>query len=96
MAKDAAKGRDRTKRGDQPPKGEVTARSAFTVSFVLFTLLLAPIAGLGAYFGRDVSFLQAIFDKPVSVFLGGFAIGILAAFVISIVFTRRAIAEASA
>lgn len=96
MAKGPDKGRERTRVADQAPRGEVTARSAFTVSFVLFSLLLAPIVGLGAYFGRDISFLQAVFDKPVSVFLGGFAIGILAAFVISIVFTRRAIAQASA
>ena len=72
---------------------EVTAKRAFITSFVMLSLFLAPVLGLGMYFARESDMLSAIFSTREWTFLGGMFIGILIAFVMSIVFTRKAVAH---
>ena len=74
------------------PVEEVSAKRAFLLSFVLFSIFLAPVLGLGLYFGRNAGFLVDLFPNREIIFLAGMGLGILAAFVISIIFTRKAVA----
>jgi hypothetical protein len=84
-----AKARAATK---EEPVEEVSAKRAFLLSFVLFSIFLAPVLGLGFYFARNASFLVDLFPNKELLFIGGMGVGVLAAFVISIVFTRKAVA----
>ena len=72
---------------------EVTATQAFLVSFVFFSLILAPVLGLGLYFARSMEFVAESFVTREGTFLGGMAVGVAAAFVIALIFTRRAVAS---
>ena len=72
---------------------EVTALRAFLLSFVLFSLFIAPVIGLVFYFARDVGAVSSVFSTREWTFLGGMLLGILVAFVMSIVFTRKAVAQ---
>lgn len=74
---------------------EVSAKRAFLTSLLLFSILLAPICGIGAYFARDIGSLEAFFSNREEAFIVGMAIGVVIAFVISILFTRKAIAQPS-
>jgi hypothetical protein len=74
-------------------KEEVTFKQAFSLSFLMFSVILAPVLGLGLYFVRNAEFLTNIFASREDVFLGGMAIGVALAFVVSIIFTRRALAH---
>ena len=73
---------------------EVSALQAFLLSFIMFSLVLAPVLGLGIYFGRSVESISSVLPTPEGTFLGGMLVGVLVAFVISLVFTRRAVAQA--
>jgi hypothetical protein len=72
---------------------EVTALRAFLISFVLFSLFIAPVIGLAFYFARDVGAVTSVFSNRELTFIGGMLLGILVAFVMSIVFTRKAVAQ---
>ncbi len=72
---------------------EVSAKRAFLTSFILFSIILAPIFGLGVYFTRDVNTIVDWFSGREEAFIAGMAIGVVVAFVISILFTRKAIAQ---
>lgn len=71
---------------------EVTAMRAFLTSFILFTFILGPILALGAYLARDMSAVSGIFPAKEEAFIGGLVIGIALSFVISLWFTRKAVA----
>jgi hypothetical protein len=73
---------------------EVSALQAFLLSFIMLSVILAPVLGLGIYFGRSVETISSVFPTPEGTFLGGMLIGVLVAFVVSIIFTRRAVAQA--
>jgi hypothetical protein len=99
MAKDS-KGK-RPKKGGPPrsPKKEevreeVSASRAFIISFIMFSIILAPVLGLGLYFGRTAEAISSVFTSPEGSFLGGMLIGVSLAFIISLVFTRKAVATA--
>lgn len=72
---------------------EVSAKRAFLTSFVLFSAILAPVFGLGAYFARDISSLRDLLESSDMFFVFGMALGVLVAFVGAIIFTRKAIAQ---
>ena len=74
---------------------EVSAKRAFLTSFVLFSIILAPICGIAAYFARDFGSIAEWFSGREEAFIIGMAIGVVVAFVISILFTRKAIAQPS-
>jgi hypothetical protein len=84
----------RTSHHDSSMK-EVSAKRAFLTSVLLFSIILAPILGIVLYFARDVSSLEAFFSNREEAFIAGMAIGVAFAFVISILFTRKAIAQPS-
>lgn len=75
----------------EPGMKEVSALRAFLTSLVFFTLILAPVLGLGLYFMWDA--VVDIFPTQEDAFMGGMAAGVVLAFVISLVFTRRAVAS---
>lgn len=72
---------------------EVTAGRAFLTSFVLFSLILGPVIGMGVYFGRTAEAINSVFPTKEGAFMGGMVIGILLALVVSVVFTRKAVAQ---
>jgi hypothetical protein len=72
---------------------EVTAGRAFLTSFVLFTLILGPVIGMGVYFARTADAINSVFPTKEGAFMGGMAIGILLALIVSVVFTRKAVAQ---
>jgi hypothetical protein len=72
---------------------EVTAIQAFLTSLILFSLLLGPIMGLGAYLARDMSAVSGLFPAKEEAFMGGMAIGIAISFLISLLFVRKAVAS---
>ena len=74
---------------------EVSAKRAFLTSFVLFSIILAPICGIAAYFARDFGSIAEWFSGREEAFIIGMAIGVVIAFGISILFTRKAIAQPS-
>jgi hypothetical protein len=74
---------------------EVSAKRAFLTSFVLFSAILAPVFGLGAYFARDMGSLQGLMDTAEAFFVMGMLGGVAVAFVGSLIFTRKAIATSS-
>ena len=78
---------------ESAPMKEVTATRAFLTSFVLFSLILGPVLGIGVYFGRTVDVVTSVFPSKEAAFMGGMAFGILVAFFVSIVFTRKAVAQ---
>ena len=49
---------------------------------------------MGVYFGRSVEVVSSVFPTKEAAFMGGMAIGVLVAFIVSIVFTRKAVAQA--
>ena len=69
---------------------EVSALRAFLTSLVLLSLILAPVMGLGLYFAWDMA--TDLFPRPESAFMAGMGIGVLASFVVALLFTRKAIA----
>ena len=69
---------------------EISALRAFLTSLLFFALLLAPVLGLGLYFAWDI--VVDYFSTPEQAFMGGMGLGIAVAFVIAILFTRRAVA----
>ncbi len=78
---------------DKSSPDEVSARRAFLLSFVMFSLFIAPVIGLGLYFARDVGAVSSVFSTREWTFLGGMLLGVLVAFVMSVVFTRKAVAQ---
>jgi len=74
---------------------EVSAKRAFLTSFILFSIILAPICGIGAYFTREFDAIVGLFSGREEAFVIGMAIGVVIAFMISILFTRKAIAQPS-
>ena len=72
---------------------EVSAKRAFLTSFVLFSIILAPICGIAAYFARDFGSIAEWFSGREEAFIIGMAIGVVIAFGMSILFTRKAIAQ---
>ncbi len=74
--------------------GEVSAFSAFSTFFVFSSLILAPVLGLMVYFMRTSESVMSIFKTAEGTFLGGIAIGLLAALVASVVFTYKAVQHA--
>ncbi|UCC93748.1 MAG: hypothetical protein JSW25_03530 [Thermoplasmata archaeon] len=70
---------------------EVSALRAFLTSFVFFSLILAPVLGLGLYFAWDM-FTDLLETEEVA-FMVGMAGGILISFVIAVLFTRKAVAS---
>jgi hypothetical protein len=71
--------------------GEVTSLGAFTTFFVFSSLILAPVLGIVLYFMRTSESVMSVFKTAEGTFLGGLAIGLLAAFVASLVFTYKAV-----
>ena len=69
---------------------EISALRAFLTSLLFFALLLAPVLGLGLYFVYD-NFAD-LFSTPEQAFMAGMGAGIAAAFVIAVLFTRKAVA----
>ena len=74
---------------------EVSAARAFVISFVLFTIILAPVIGLGAYFIQDAEGVGGLFQNREDAFLYGMLLGMIISFIGSIVFTRKAVAQPS-
>ncbi len=72
-------------------KGEVTALGAFSISFVFLSLILAPTVGLLFYFARSVDGMLAFFKYSDRIFLAGMGVGVLAAFVVALIFTFKAL-----
>lgn len=70
---------------------EVSAGRAFLTSFVMFALILAPVLGLGLYFAREA--VIDTFPTPEEAFMAGMAAGLVVSFVISLIFTRKAVAS---
>ncbi|NIP34888.1 MAG: hypothetical protein GWN18_08105 [Thermoplasmata archaeon] len=75
----------------EPGMKEVSALRAFLTSLIFFTLILAPVLGLGLYFMWDA--VVDLFPTQEDAFMAGMAAGVVLAFVISLVFTRRAVAS---
>ncbi len=71
---------------------EVSALRAFLTSFIMFSLILSPVLGLGMYFIRDA--IVDTFPTAEEAFMFGMALGLVVSFVISVVFTRKAVATA--
>ncbi|MCK5252007.1 MAG: hypothetical protein KAQ96_03625 [Thermoplasmata archaeon] len=71
---------------------EVSALRAFLTSFVFFSLILAPVLGLGLYFVWDS--VIDYFPTPEGAFIAGMGIGLAVSFVIAVLFTRKAVATA--
>ncbi len=69
---------------------EISALRAFLTSLLFFALLLAPVLGLGLYFVYDS--LADLFTSPEEAFMAGMGVGIVASFVIAVLFTRKAVA----
>ncbi len=72
---------------------EVSAKRAFLTSFILFSAILAPVFGLGAYFARDIGSIGDLLDSKETFFVVGMMAGVLVAFVGALLFTRKAIAQ---
>jgi len=77
---------------DRDESKEVSARRAFLTSFVMFSIILAPVLGIGLYFARNIEFVLEVFPSREDAYLGGMAMGLVIAFVVSIIFTRKAVA----
>ncbi len=75
-------------------ESEVSPLSAFLTAFVLLALIIAPVTGIVMYFMRSVESIISVFNTPEGTFMGGFAIGIAAAFVAAIVFGYKSAARA--
>ncbi len=73
------------------PREEISALSAFILSFGLLALIIAPVMGLLVYFFFDVESITAFFQEPEWAFLGGMGIGVVAAFAGGLVFTYYAV-----
>jgi cation transport ATPase len=69
---------------------EISALRAFLTSLLFFALLLAPVLGLGFYFVWDKA--ADLFTTRETAFMYGMGAGIIAAFVIAVLFTRKAVA----
>ena len=74
--------------------GEVTTLGAFTTFFVFSSLILAPVVGIVLYFMRTSESVISVFKTAEGTFMGGMAIGLLAALVASLVFTYKAVQHA--
>ena len=74
--------------------GEVTTLGAFTTFFVFSSLILAPVVGIILYFMRTSESVISVFKTAEGTFMGGMAIGLLAALVASLVFTYKAVQHA--
>jgi hypothetical protein len=73
------------------PREEISALSAFILSFGLLSLIIAPVLGLLLYFFFTVESITAFFQEPEWAFLGGMGIGVGAAFAGGLVFTYYAV-----
>jgi hypothetical protein len=74
----------------EPEMKDISALRSFLTSFLLFALLLAPVLGLGLYFAWDAA--VDILPTAEDAFMAGMGAGIAVAFVIAVLFTRKAIA----
>ena len=74
----------------EPRMREISALRSFITSFVFFALILAPVLGLGLYFGWDI--VIDYFPTEEDAFMGGMAVGVGAAFVIAVLFARKTVA----